>query len=107
MAFIVKTQFTNVRNKSNFRLSLSRVNWNLRFDESDTNECYNSFVSEYVRLYNESFPLKTIKLKTKKVMRSPWITQSLLVSIRKKDKLYKQFINSRDSTTEESLKVLY
>ena len=33
-------------------------------------------------------------------MRSPWITQSLLVSIRKKDKLYKQFINSRDSTTE-------
>ena len=97
--YLTKRDFSE-RNKSNFRLSLSRVNWNLRFDESDTNECYNSFVSEYVRLYNESFPLKTIKLKTKKVMRSPWITQSLLVSIRKKDKLYKQFINSRDSTTE-------
>ena len=50
------------RNKSNFRLSLSRVNWNSRFDESDTNESYNSFVSEYVRLFNERFPLKTMKL---------------------------------------------
>ena len=57
-------------------------------------------MSEYVRLYNESYPLKTIKLKTKKTMRSPWVTQSMLVSIRKKDKLHKQFINSRNSTTE-------
>ena len=72
------------RNKSNFRLSLSRVNWNSRFDESDINESYNGFVSEYVRLYHESLPLKTIKLKTKRAMRSPWVTQSLLVSIRKK-----------------------
>lgn len=60
------------RNKNNFWLSLSRVNWNSCFNESDTNKSYNSFVSEYVRLYTESFlPLKTIKLKTKKTMCSP------------------------------------
>ncbi|CAH3170307.1 unnamed protein product, partial [Porites lobata] len=40
--YLTKRDFSE-RNKSNFRLSLSRVNWNLRFDESDTNECYNSF----------------------------------------------------------------
>lgn len=33
-------------------------------------------------------------------MGSPWVKQSLLFSIRKKDKLYKQFTNFRNSNIE-------
>ena len=49
------------KNVSNFCTHLLGVNW-AAFLNNDANESYDKFISEYSRLYNVFFPLKTIKL---------------------------------------------
>ena len=43
------------------------------------------------------FPFTTIKGKTLKSFRKPWLTKSLLWSINKKNKLYKQYLCHRSN----------
>ena len=46
--------------------------------------------------------LKSTKISNRKSVRKPWITTSILKSIRAKDKLYKKFISK--PTTDNKLK---
>ena len=57
-------------------------------------------MSEYSWLYNSCFPLKPLKVKNCKRLNSPWITKSLLVSVRKKNKLYRQLLRSPNQMRE-------
>ena len=45
----------------------------------------------------ECFPFKTIKCKALNSFRKPWLTKSLLRSINKKNKLYKQYLRHRSN----------
>ena len=82
------------KNVSNFRTHLLGVSW-VAFLNNDANESYGKFISEYSRLYNVFFPLKTIKLRKSKTAYSPWITKALLKSIWKKNQLYKRLLKKQ------------
>ena len=84
----------SVSNLNNFKTRLSQVNWTGLLNDKDPNDSYKKFLSEYSRLYNFCFPLKPLKVKNCKRLSSPWITKSLLVSVRKKNKLYRQLLRS-------------
>ena len=87
-------------NLNNFKTRLSQVDWTELLHDKDPNDSYNKFLSEYSRLYNLCFPLKPHKVKNCKRPYSPWITKSLLASVRKKNKLYRQLLRSPNPTRE-------
>ena len=90
-------------NLNNFRDHLSQVNWPSLFDDNDPNISYNNFLNEYSRLYYNCFPMKTLKSKHSGRL-APWMTKALLVSIRKKNTLYKEFIKSPNSALKAQFK---
>ena len=61
-----------------------------------------TFSLKTTELLNIHCPLKSIKVSNRKTVRKPWVTTSILNSIRTKDKLYKKFITK--PTTENKLK---
>ena len=65
---------------------------------------YNTFSTEFLRIYDLSFPAKTIKTKKSNKPLTPWMTKALLVSVRKKNKLYRKFITSQNSVRESHKK---
>ena len=63
----------------------------------DPNTAYNVFIDKYTGLFDTCFPFKTIKGKTLNTFRKPWLTKSLLRSINKKNKLFKQYLWHRSN----------
>ena len=66
-------------------------------DVNDPNTAYNIFISKYTGLFDTCFHFKTIKGKALNSFRKPWFTKSLLRSINKKNKLYKQYLRHRSN----------
>ena len=83
-----------------FRHKLENTNWDFP-DQSnnanDPNTAYNIFIDKYTGLFDTCFPFKTIKGKALNSFRKPWLTKSLLKSINKKNKLYKQYLRHRSN----------
>ena len=83
-----------------FRLKLENTKWDFSDqanNANDPNTAYNIFIHKYIGLFDTCFPFKTIKGKALNSFRKPWLTKSLLRSINKKNKLYKQDLRHRSS----------
>ena len=90
-------------NIATFRTHLTNVDWSNHSD-NDPNIMYNNFLNELLRIYNLSFSEKVARNnKNRSLM--PWMTKVLLVSVRKKNKLYKQFLTVRNFSRESRYKM--
>lgn len=69
---------------------------------NDPKISYSNFHERYTKSHKKHFPLK--KLKHHPQPWKPWISQGLLKSIKKKDKLYKQYLSNLSSQKEEKYK---
>jgi hypothetical protein len=77
-----------------FTCELSAHEWNPRSsDNPDVH--YESFVDDFCKLYNKSFPPKVIKTKIHHNKLKPWLTANLIKSIQKKNKLYKKWLKCK------------
>ena len=56
----------------------------------DVNEMSNKFVDIFVNTLEKHAPLKKTSRKQKKLQQKPWITKAILISVKKKNKLYEQ-----------------
>ena len=65
---------------------LSKINWSEVMACTCPNKAYNSFHNTFKEYFDKCFPVKNIKLNSKKE-RSPHITQGLKNSIREKNRL--------------------
>ena len=81
-------------NISKLNKKLSEVNWCEILDGNNANDDYDKFIVTFDNIYKECIPLKKCNGNRKKEPMSPWITKGLLKSINKKNKLYKQYLNS-------------
>ena len=88
----------SAKHMQDFKSALENTNWGLS-DINDSNEMYNSFLNKYVSIYNACFPLKRVKAR-KCVIEKPWLTRSLLKSIKRKSILYRQSLQ-KPSTDRE------
>ena len=59
----------------------------------DPNKSFDSFSTEYNKHFEDCFPLIISKNSSRKP-KMPWITKGLLVSLRKKNKLYKKYMGN-------------
>ena len=64
---------------------------------NDPKTAYNIFIDKYTGLFDTCFAFKTIKGKALNFFGKPWLTKSLLRSINKKNKLYKQYLRHRSN----------
>ena len=62
------------------------IDWHLLTQTLLPNNSYNIFLEKFVRIYDQAFPEWKIKIKPKSLV-SPWITQDLRKSSRKKQHL--------------------
>ena len=66
---------------------------------NDPSLAYGNFLKKYTAIYNRCFPLKKFKAKGYTFYK-PWLTKALLKLIKKKNVLYKHFLNSPTAQTE-------
>lgn len=76
--------------------------WDSIYGMENVNEAYDYFESVLSGLYNKHFPLKKKGRGKKKL--NPWMTDSVLRSIKYKRLLYKKFLHKPSSTNESKYK---
>ena len=94
---IIYKQLINPQNVNNFKDLLIRQNWNNVLNCNDVNHATNLFLDQISSLYKTSFPLKKIIIKSN---HKPWVTQCLLNSIKRKNKLYKAYLKNPCTETK-------
>ena len=72
-------------------------------NENSPSNAYNEFLRNFFGLHNEAFLKKKIKIK-RKGFNSPWITESLVKSSKKKQRLYEKFLNNKKPEKELNYK---
>ena len=83
----------NDNNIQLFKQKLGEVNWSSVCSSDDANMSYVKFMEKFQELYDECIPKKRIKKrKSRNNPRTPWISQSLLKCIRRRNILYKKSI---------------
>mgnify|MGYP007058288770 FL=1 len=68
---------------------------------NDLSRAYEIFVEKFTLIYDKCFLLRTMKARRFN-LREPWFTKGLAKSKRKKYKLYKSFLNTPNSSTENA-----
>ena len=68
-----------------FHQKLHKTDWAEIETSRNPNVCYKTFLKKSMSLYDEYFPIKIIKLKTKDIQ-SPWITTGIKKSSKHKQR---------------------
>ena len=91
-----KARVFSDKNIQKFVDELSTVNWNQVLNHNNGNQDCSEFYKYFNRIYCESFP--RVQISRKRHKDKPWITKGILISIRHKNRLYKESIlNPNDS----------
>ena len=82
-----------------FKQKLYETNWDDTEVSQKPDEAYKSFLNKFSDSYNTYLPKKQIKLKSKD-LRSPWITDGIRKSSKRKQRLYEKFLKNRNKKNE-------
>ena len=86
-----------------FKQALFETSWDSVKNLKQPNEAYNKFLEIFTELYQEYFPIRKIKIKPKRAL-SPWITNGIVKSSKRKQKLYEKFLKHRTPINEANYK---
>ena len=78
------------RSITDFKAKLVTIDWTPMYVNQNANDSYEYFVNRFSELYNQCFPLVACRKRNK--TKQPWISNGILKSIRKKNKLYKTYL---------------
>lgn len=92
---------------NHFHTALSQVNWSFITGLNNPNEAYNLFTRKVLALMDEYLPVISCKFNKFKHKKEPWVTPGILVSLKKKEKLYRQMIKSSLSSSYDSKQNTY
>ena len=84
----IQRRNVNAENTLKFRSKLEECDFTSVLATSDPNEAYDEFMKLYCGAFEVIFPLRGVTKKRQYIKREPWVTPALLVSSRKKAKLY-------------------
>ena len=101
LKFYFKCRDNNRKNKESFIIQLKNENWSVLEEIDEPNSAYSYFLAKYTEIYETCFPFKKVKINH---YRKPWLSNGLLVSIKRKNKLYKKYLKSPNLSTENIYK---
>ena len=93
-----KTRLYTQQNLDKFSLSLRNKDWSSILSCDDPQNAYSSFSNEYLSLYNDCFPLKTVRNGYKN--RKPWLSEGLKKSIKTKNRLFRRHMKIKKNDHE-------
>lgn len=86
----------NEDNIKRFKGMMERVNWDV-YAQQDANRTYQSFIQLFKSVFDECFPLLSLKSNKRHGFHKPWFTTGFLKSSIKKNRLYKVYFQSNCS----------
>lgn len=92
----------NKTNILNFRDQLRNTNWANLNGFNDPLNAYGAFLDKYTCIYS-CFPIRKVKA-AKSLLKKPWLSNGLLKSIKRKNKLYKKFLRVPNLQNESCYK---
>ncbi len=79
---------------------LLQQNWDLIYNENDTNEAYDKFIDYILKtLYDKNCPVK-LYYRAHKYNNNQWMSKGLQNPCKKKNTLYREFIKHRTKELE-------
>ena len=100
---IYKRQYSE-ENILKFREMLqNNADWELIKTCDDPDSAYNLFTRRFFDLYNKAFPKMEKKIKSK-YLKCQWMTKGLLISSKKKQRLYEKFLKNKTLDNERNYK---
>ena len=100
---IYKRQYSDGNVKKLRELIQNYADWELIKSCKDAESAYNLFIRIFSSLYDEAFPKIERKIKTK-YLKCPWMTRGLLISSKKKQRLYEKFLKKKTVDNERKYK---
>ena len=82
--------------------NLNNVEWNNIYNNNNAQDAYTKFSKILQEKVNEYLPIQKVVIKKKN--HKPWVTTSLLVSIKRKNRLYSKYCLSPTPLNESSYK---
>ena len=82
-----------------FKRDKGEIDWSLATGNKDVNLNFEMFLKLIGKNFYKNVPLKKTSGEKKKI--KPWVTRVVRHSVKIRDKLYKQFIKSRNNQTRE------
>ena len=86
-----------------FKQKLYETNWDGTEVSQNPDEACKSFLNKFSDLYDTYFPKNQVKLKSKD-LQSPWITNGIRKSSKRKQRLYEKFLKNRNEKIEVQYK---
>ena len=86
-----------------FQQKVFETDWTIIESFENACEAYTHFLKMFQTLYDKYFPEKKIKIKTKD-LQSPWITNGIKKSSKRKQRLYNKFLKNRSYENETNYK---
>ena len=93
-------RYINEKSIANFKTLIKMNDWEYIKDINCPNTAYDTFLRNFLNLYE---PKVKIKIKTKYLL-SPWIAKGLVISSKRKHKLYDKFLKKRTYKNETTYK---
>ena len=94
--------------KENFLIDLAALDLNSdTLIVSDGERSLDNLLDKINQLIDKYAPLRKVTRSEFKQTRKPWITNSILTSIKNKDKLYHKYINTKDTLTRTTIHTEY
>ena len=92
-------------NEVQLESELCNTDWNsvLEINKKDVDLLFSKLFEIFNNLLQKHAPIKTLSNKDKKTMKKPWITKRILKFIEKKNRIYRKFIRTKNSTKKEEL----
>ena len=81
-------QIINDKTLYDLKVSLGSHNWDSVMSSHDPNQAFSVFLKDFQHHYSKAIPIKTFSSAYK--LRKPWLTEGLLNSIKRKNKLYQK-----------------
>ncbi len=99
---VYKRDYKNF-DKENFILDFLAIDWDeiLKIQENDPNLSFEILQNSVNTLIDKYIPLKKLSKKEIEQSFKPWITKGIRTSIRKREKIYKKYVKTKDPATKE------
>ena len=94
-------------NNSEFLEELFQVNWTEILNNLSSEQALYIFLDKLEDILNVMAPLKLLSKKEVKLLNHPWLTQGILISIKSRDILHKNFISEKNDVKRQLLHNLY
>ena len=98
---VIQKRIYSEENMDKFKNHIREIDWSPVYNAIGTDSKFDVFSQVISELHDMYFPLKTVRIMKPKNLIKPWITPSILNSIKKKNNLYKHYIRSRSPTLKQ------